>query len=89
MVSFDCLALEQLNPKEVCHVSDSDWDMLFQGADTDVRDSDGNITCATMFLDLPNKKVARMSTAPFDKREDFEYTETIEELFEKSVKNWS
>ena len=89
LVSFDCLALEQLNPKEVCHVSDSDWNTLFQGADIDVRDSDGNITCATMFLDLPNKKVARMSTAPLDKREDFEYTETIEKLFEKSVKNWS
>lgn len=89
LVSFDCLALEQLNPKEVCHISDSDWNTLFQGADTDVRDSEGNITCATMYIDLPNKKVARMSTAPLDRREDFESTETIEELFAKSVKNWS
>lgn len=89
LMSFDCLALEQLDPKTSCKVSDSDWNTLFQGADTDVRDFEGNITCATMYIDLPNKKVARMSTAPLDRREDFESTETIEKLFEKSVKNWS
>ena len=88
LTSFDCLAIEQLNPKKSCRISDSDWAELFQGDDKDVRDSEGNITCATMYIDLPNKKVARMSTAPLDRREDFELTESIEELFKKSVKNW-
>ena len=89
LVSFDCLALEQLDPRTTCNISDSQWNTLFQGADTDVRDFEDNLTCATMYIDLPNKKVARMSTAPLDRREDFEYSESIRELFEKSVKNWS
>ena len=88
LTSFDCLAINQLNPRQSLGISDSDWNTWFQGDDFDVRDKNGNITCCTFYLDLPNKKVGRSSTVPLDKRETFNYNETIEELFKKSIKGW-
>ena len=88
VVSFDCLAIEQLDPKNVLSVSDEDWNTLFQGADTDVRDKDGNITCATMYIDVPNMTVARMSTAALDKRFKFNGDEDIAELLKISTQGW-
>lgn len=88
VMSFDCLGIEQLEPKEVLGISDDEYDSIFQGADTDVRDADGNITCATMYIDLPNMQVGRMSTAPLDKRIQFNTDETIEDLFKKSIIGW-
>jgi len=88
VVSFDCLAIEQLDPKNVLNVSDEDWNTLFQGADTDVRDKDGNITCATMYIDVPNMTVARMSTAALDKRFKFNGDEDIAELLKISTQGW-
>lgn len=88
LTSFDCLAINQLKPREALGISDFDWNTWFQGDDLDVKDKEGNITCCTFYVDLPNKKCARMSTAPLDKRECFDYNETIEELFKKSIKGW-
>lgn len=88
VVSFDCLAIEQLDPKNVLNVSDKDWSTLFQGSDTDVKDADGNITCATMFIDCVTMTVARMSTAALDKRYPFTGDEDIADLLKISTQGW-
>lgn len=88
LVSFDCLSIEQLEPKKTLCISDKAWASLFQGDDYDVRDKKGNITCGTMYIDLPNKQVARSSTSPLDKRQTFDYNESIEDLFKKSIIGW-
>ena len=88
VVSFDCLAIEQLDPKNILNVSDKDWNTLFQGSDTDVKDADGNITCATMFIDCVEMKFGRMSTQPLDMRQSFTGNEDIREIFRKSIKGY-
>lgn len=88
VVSFDCLAIEQLDPKKTLNISREAWDTLFQGADTDVKDKDGNITCATMYIDVPNMTVARMSTAALDKRYTFNGDENIADLLKTSTQGW-
>lgn len=88
VVSFDCLAIEQLDPKKTLNISQEAWDTLFQGADTDVKDKDGNITCATMYIDVPTMTVARMSTAALDKRYSFNGDENIEDLLKISTQGW-
>lgn len=89
LMSFDCLGIEQLEPKEVLNITDEEWNTLFQGSDTDVKDSEGNVTCSTMYIDLVGgPKCARMSTAGLDKRYPFSYDEPIEEVFKRSTKDW-
>lgn len=87
-ISFDCLGLEQVDPKTVLNISDKEFNTLFQGSDTDVTDNDGNITCCTMYIDVPNMKVARMSTAALDKRYDFTGKENIAELLKITTQGW-
>lgn len=88
VVSFDCLAIEQLDPKKNLNISQEAWDTLFQGADTDVKDKDGNITCATMYVDVTTMTVARMSTAALDKRYSFNGDENIGDLLKISTQGW-
>ena len=88
VVSFDCLAIEQLDPKKNLNISQEAWDTLFQGADTDAKDKDGNITCATMFIDCVEMKFGRMSTQPLDMRQSFTGDEDIREIFRKSIKGY-
>ena len=61
---------------------------MYQGSDTDVFDKDGNITCCTMYIDVPNMKVARMSTAALDKRFDFTGKENIADLLKLTTQGW-
>ena len=88
VMSFDCLGISQINPKSGLHISDAEYNMLFQGDDTDVHDADGNITCATMYMDVPNMTVARMSTANLNNRFGFIGKERIEDLFAKTTTAW-
>ena len=88
LISFDCLGIEQIDPKTVLDISDAEYNMLFQGSDTDVFDSEGRITCCTMYIDVPNMKVARMSTAALDKRYSFNGTENISELLKLTTQGW-
>lgn len=88
VMSFDCLGIEQLDPKTALNISDKDFNTLFQGSDTDVKDADGNITCATMYIDVPNMQVARMSTAALDKRYSFTGKETIHDLLQVTTQGW-
>lgn len=88
VISFDCLGIEQLNPKDLFNMTDDEYYYLFQGADTDVFDSEGNITCCTMYIDVENMQVARMSTAALDKRYAFTGNENISELLKLTTQGW-
>ena len=87
-VAYDNLAIEQLDPRFQGILSDEKYNRLYQGNDTDVLDSDGNMTCSTMYIDLPNMQVARMSTAPMEKRYRFTGDESIAELMKMTVQGW-
>lgn len=87
-LSFDCLAVEQLNPKEALGMSDEHYNHIYQGHDYDLFDKDGNMTVGTMFIDAVNMTIARSSTAPMDKRYKFTGTENIRELLEKSCEGY-
>lgn len=87
-LSFDCLGIDQLDVQRTLGMSDEEYYTRFQGSDTDVHDAEGNITCATMYVDLPNMKVARMSTAALDKRFDFTGNESISELLKITTQGW-
>lgn len=90
MLCFDNLAIEQLDLKNTLDISDKEWNYCYQGSDTECVDKNGNITAATMYIDLPNCMAARMSTAPLEKRRRFDpLNSTIEEIFKLSVKDWS
>ena len=87
-ISFDDLGIEQVKPQSVMGVNDSTWNTLYQGSDTKVKDDMYNITCCTMFIDVPSMKVCRMSTAPLEMRHSFDGTENIRDLFKLSIKGW-
>jgi hypothetical protein len=85
VLSFDCLAIEQLNPQKNLNISTEDWNQYFQGDDHDVFDNDGNIKCSTFYIDAVEKTVARTSTTPFEKRKPIEDCDDIISLFRKSL----
>jgi len=88
-VAYDNLAIEQLDPKVELRIPDTKYVHLYQGNDTECFDADGNMTCSTMFIDLPNMQVARMSTAPMETRQSFTGNESIEELLKLTTKGWT
>ena len=87
-VAYDNLAIEQLGPKEEFRIPDTKYVHMYQGNDTECFDADGNMTCSTMFIDLPNMQVARMSTAPMETRQPFTGNESIEELLKLTTTGW-
>ena len=87
-VSFDCLALKQLNPKECLGMSDKEFANIYQGDDYEMFDKDGNLTVGTMFIDAVKMEIARSSTAPMDKRYKFTGSEDIRELLAKSCEGY-
>lgn len=89
VISFDCLGLEQINPKEILNISDEEFNAIYQGHDYDMFDKDGNITVSTLFIDAVNMKVSRSSTAPMDKRYSFTGKEHIGELLIKSCEGYN
>ncbi len=88
-VAYDNLAMEQLGPKDELRIPDTKYVHLYQGNDTECFDADGKLTCSTMFIDLPNMQVARMSTAPMETRQPFTGNESIEELLKLTTKGWT
>ena len=71
VLSFDNLAIEQLHIKEQWDdLCDESWDEFYAG-------DDGTIT---YFIDMVERKFARSSTAPFDKRYDL--LDDVDEMFE-------
>ena len=72
VVSFDNLAIEQINVKRL--LSDSEWNEFYQG-------DDGS---STYYIDMVERKFARSSTASFDKRYDL--LDSVDEMF-KIIRN--
>ena len=68
VVSFDNLALKQLNPRRL--VSQEEWDNWFMG-------DDGQFT---MYVDCVNELFAQSSTAPFEKR--YTIKDNIKDMFD-------
>lgn len=71
VVSFDNLAIEQLGVKRL--LSDEEWDEFYQG-------DDGSFT---YYIDMVERKFAKSSTAPFDKRYDL--LDSVDDMFKKIV----
>lgn len=69
VVSFDNLAIEQLNVKSL--LSDEEWEEFYMGSDSEF----------TFFLDLVEKKFSKNSIAPENERYDI--LDSIDEMFEK------
>lgn len=70
LVSFDNLAIEQLNVRRL--LNEKEWDEFYQG-------DDGT---STFYIDAVNQKFAKSSTAPLDKRFDIKNL-TADEMFKK------
>lgn len=67
VVSYDNLAIEQLDVKRL--MTDEEWDEFFMG-------DDGT---STFYIDMVEKKFAKSSTAPFDKR--FPLVDNVDDMF--------
>lgn len=71
VVSFDNLAIEQLNVRRL--MSKEEWDEFYMG-------DDGTMT---YYIDMVERKFARSSTADFDKRYDL--MDSVDDMFQKIV----
>lgn len=71
VVSFDNLAIEQLNVRRL--MNDEDWNEFYMG-------DDGSMT---YYIDMVERKFARSSTADFDKR--YELMNSVDDMFKKIV----
>lgn len=71
VVSFDNLAIEQLNVRRL--MSDEDWNEFYMG-------DDGSMT---YYIDMVERKFARSSTADFNKRYDL--LDSVDDMFNKIV----
>ena len=71
VVSFDNLAIEQLNVQRL--MSKEEWDEFYMG-------DDGTMT---YYIDMVERKFARSSTADFDKRYDL--LDSVDDMFRKIV----
>lgn len=67
VVSFDNLAIEQLNVKRL--LTQKEWDEFYMGRDSEF----------TYYIDMVEKKFAKSSTAPFDKRYDL--LDSVDDMF--------
>lgn len=68
VVSFDNLALEQLDVRRL--LSDRQWEEFYQGEDG----------TSTYYIDMVERKFAKSSTVPFDKR--FDLLDSVDEMFQ-------
>lgn len=71
VVSFDNLAIDQLNVKRL--MTDEEWNEFYMG-------DDGNFT---YYIDMVERKYARSSTAAFDKRYDL--LDSVDDMFKKII----
>lgn len=71
VVSFDNLAIEQLNVRRL--MSDEEWNEFYMG-------DDGKMT---YYIDMVERKFARSSTAAFDKR--YELLDSVDDMFKVIV----
>ena len=76
IVSFDCLAIEQLHVKD--HLPKQIWDVFFQG-------EDGTMT---FYIDMVNNVFAKSSTEPLDKRYSIDELDNDVQAMFQYVKNF-
>ena len=69
VVSFDNLAIEQLNIKRL--MSDKEWNEFYQGDDSEF----------TYFIDMVERKFAKNSTSPMSER--YTLLNSTDDMFEK------
>ncbi len=74
VISFDNLAIKQLNPQRL--MSKSKWDEMYMGDDG----IDGEQTSASMFVDMVERKFARNSCAPLNER--FDILDDIKDMYQ-------
>ena len=69
VVSFDNLAIEQLNVKQL--LSEEEWEEFYMGDDSEF----------TYYIDMVEKKFAKSSTAPMNER--YNLLDSVDDMFEK------
>lgn len=85
VLSFDNLALAQLDAKNTLGISDKEWALRFQGKD--YGDANGEDAPSTFYFDAVNQMIGRSSTQPYEER--IKYTgQTFEEAFRDSLSNY-
>lgn len=72
VVSFDNLAVEQLNCRRM--MSQEEWDEFYMGDDSEF----------TYYIDMVERKFAKSSTAPMNER--YELLDSVDEMFERIKK---
>lgn len=85
VLSFDNLALKQLDVKRSLGISQEEWDLRFQGKD--YGDPNGEDAPSTFYLDAVNKTIGRSSTQPYNERVSY-INQTFEEAFKDSLSNY-
>ena len=78
-ISFDKLAITQLNPERVLKLSEEQYDDLFN--DSDAIDDKGNIIFSDMFINLQKNLIS--FTPQSEKFIPFEKGKSIIELYSK------
>ena len=82
VISFDNLAIKQLNLKE--KLSKEEWDSFFMGDDG----IDGKFSSASMYIDLVEQKFALNSCAPLDERYNCkDFNNDVNKMFSFLLKN--
>ena len=82
VISFDNLAIKQLNLKE--KLSTEEWDSFFMGDDG----IDGEFSSASMYIDLVEQKFALNSCAPLDERYNCkDFNNDVNKMFDFLLKN--
>lgn len=85
VMSFDNLALAQLDARKNLKVSEDEWRLRFQGKD--YGDPNGDDAPSTFYFDAVNQTIGRSSTQPYSER--IKYTnQTFEEAFKASLSNY-
>lgn len=73
VISFDNLALNQLDVKNTLDIDDEDWKFMYMGDDG----IDGNMTSSSMFIDMVERKYAKNS-CDMDR---YDLEETVEQMY--------
>ena len=82
VISFDNLAIKQLNLKSV--LTADEWDSFFMGDDG----IDGNFSSASMYIDLVEREFGKNSCAPLDERYDCkDFDNNVNKMFNFLLKN--
>lgn len=82
VISFDNLAIKQLNLKSV--LTADEWDSFFMGDDG----IDGEFSSASMYIDLVERKFGKNSCAPLDERYNCsDFGDDVNKMFNFLLKN--